>query len=456
MTQTGHNESDGTPLLYRATVFHTPTNAFVMPSADALEAFEDGAVVVAGGRIVALGDFREVSARTHASQVVDLRPGYLLPGLVDTHVHYPQVYSVGRMGLPLLAWLERYILPDEMCFEDPAYAAQGARDFLNALVRNGTTTALVFGVHVPAAQNRLFETAMQFGYRLISGLVTSDRKLLPAMHKTPDQAQHECAQLIERWHGQAGLRYALTPRFAVSASDRLLAALGELLESWPDLYVQTHLNETPDEVTLVKELFPHQPDYLATYETHGLVQERAVFAHDVHPSSRELAALAAAGAAVAHCPSSNTFLGSGLFPFRAHLDHGVRVGLGSDVAAGTSFNLLGEALAAYRVQMLQADGLRFTPAQLLYLATRAGAEALRLQNDIGDLKPGKAADMVLLKPPHGSQLEVTLRHRDGPADALGSLIALANEESVARVYLSGREVYRRPTGSLPVVEASDG
>ncbi len=426
------------PRLLRASLFHTPRSPFV--DAGALHAVSDGGLAVQDGRIFAAGGFGETREAAPAAEVVDLRPGLLLPGFVDAHVHYPQVRVIGGMGRRLLDWLQAHALPEEARLADPDYARAVAREFLAGLLRSGTTTALVFGAHFPAAQSSLFETAAALGVRIVSGLVLSDRALRPELHQPADRAYEASLELIRRWHGHGGLRYAVTPRFAVSTSEALLEAAGALLHAAPDLRFQTHLNETPDEVGEVRARFPWAPDYLAVYERYGLVGPGSVFAHDLHASDGELARLAAAGAAVAHCPSSNAFLGSGLFPLRRHLNHGVRVALGSDVGGGAGFSLLKEGLWAYATQMLRPDGYPLTPAHLLYLATRAGAEALGLEGEIGDFAPGKRADVVLVSPPAGSTLATVLAHAASPEAALGALFTLGGEREVAAVYVDGRPI----------------
>lgn len=424
--------------LWRAPLFHTPESPF--EQAQALVALADGAVVVEGERIVASGDFAAIRPAYPEAQVVDRRDGVLLPGFVDTHVHYPQVHVIGGMGLHLLDWLERRALPEEARLVEPAYARHVARAFLAGLLRNGTTTALVFGAHFPAAQEILFAAGEAVGLRLISGLVLSDRNLRPELEQSPEAAYEASRQLIQRWHGRGRLRYAVTPRFALSASEGMLEVSGALLREHLGLWCQTHLNETRDEVAAMHRLFPWADDYLAVYAAFGLLGPRSVFAHNVHATEGELERLAAARTAVAHCPSSNAFLGSGLFPLRRHLAHGVRVALGSDVGGGTGFSLLKEGLMAYQAQMLLPDGYPLTPAHLLYLATRAGGEALGLSAEIGDFTPGKFADMVWLRPPAGSTLASRLAHSDSPEEALAALFTLAREESVAEVCLGGRVV----------------
>jgi guanine deaminase len=424
--------------IVRACVVHTPRDPFA--EGDALECFEDGAVAFAAGRILAVGDFPEVGGAQPDAEIVDARGAYLLPGLVDTHVHWPQLGIVGTMGLELLEWLKTRTLPEEARLADPDYAAALARDFVRGLAANGTTTALVFGSHFPQAQELFFEEAARAGLRVASGLVVSDRDLLPALRTTPDAAYDAGLELAQRWHGQGRLRYAVTPRFSISCSEAMLESCGALAAELDGALVTTHINENPDEVQAVADWFPSAGDYLETYERHGLVSEETVLAHNVHVTDAELARVAAARASVANCPASNAFLGSGIFPMQRHLDRGVRFGLGTDVGAGTGLSVLKEGLMSYQSQML--SGLRLGPAQLLWLTTRAGALALGMP-EVGDLSPGRAADFVLLRPPAGGTLEAALARCESPEQALGALITLAREESVVETRVAGEQVYTR-------------
>lgn len=436
--------------LFRGRLFHTPRNPFA--EVGALEVLADGAVAVEGGRVAAIGHAAELQRRFPEAALRGDPESYLLPGFIDTHVHYPQGRVIGAMGLTLLDWLRERTLPEEARLADEGYARTVAARFLRSLVQNGTTTALVFGSHFVGAQEALFTEAERVGVRVTSGLVLADRLLLPALHADPETCYRASEALLKRWHGRARLRYALTPRFALSCSEGLLEATGALLEVYPEVWFHTHLNESPDEIRTVAELFPWAGDYLETYERFGLVGERAVFAHNVHVTDAELQRLAAAGSAVAHCPSSNMFIGSGLFPLRRHLAHGVKVALGSDVGGGTGFSLLKEGLMAYQGQMLLQGGVPLGPAHLLYLATRAGALALGL-DDLGDLRPGQQADFVLIKPPPGSTLEEVLEHSPSAEASLGALFTLAREESIREVYVAGEPLLGRVQGGARRGEA---
>ncbi|MBN9620490.1 MAG: guanine deaminase, partial [Actinobacteria bacterium] len=320
--------------IYRAPVADTPDDPF---AGGALRGDADAGLLVTDGLVVDRGPFAEIAARHAGQDVVDLRDGVLLPGLVDTHVHYPQLRVIGGLGLPLLDWLDRWALPEEARFADPDYAQAVALEFVRALADAGTTTALVFGAHFAPALDRLFAAARDVGLRVTSGLVVSDRLLRPELHTTPERAYDEGRGLAERWHGVGRLRYAVTPRFSLSCSDEMLAACAALQADVAGSVLTSHLNENPDEIARVHELFGGS--YLDSYERHGLVSKSSVFAHNVHATDTELALLGAVGAAVAHCPTSNCALGSGEFALDRHVRQGVPVALGSDVGAGTGLSL---------------------------------------------------------------------------------------------------------------------
>lgn len=427
--------------LFRGRIFHSPRNPFA--GEEALECFEDGGLAVEGGRIVAAGDWASLRRRYPGAGEAGREGDILLPGFVDTHVHFPQMRVIGGMGLPLLDWLDRRALPEEARFADPEYARRAARVFLGKLLQNGTTAALVFGSHFYEAQHAFFEEAEKSGLTIASGLVLADRNLRSELHTTPARGYEESARLIKEWHGRGRLRYAVTPRFAVSAGDELLEAAGALLADFPGVLFQTHLNENVDETQAVLQLFPGAQDYLDVYDRHRLVGSGSVFAHNVHVTGRQLARLAEAKATVAHCPSSNAFLGSGLFPMAAHASHGVRFALGSDVGAGTGFSLFKEGLMAYQAQMLLEGGYRLTPVHLLFLATRAGALALGLGDEIGDFREGKRADFFVVRPREESTLRAVLDRAESPVDVLAALFTLACEADIAEVYLAGEKAFDR-------------
>ncbi len=423
--------------LFRATVLDTPDNPF---AGGRLRSEADCALVVDDGVIVARGQYAEVRAAHPGEEVLDLREGMVLPGLVDTHVHFPQVRVIGGLGMPLLDWLEQCALPEEMRLADVEAARGIAKDFVTGLVDAGTTTALVFGSHYAGAVDVMFEAADQWGLRVTTGLVTSDRILPEPLLTTPERAHAESAGLAARWHGKDRLRYAVTPRFSLSASEAILESCGATFREVEGSFFTSHVNENDAEIAEVARLFDGS-SYVDTYVRHGLVNRRSVLAHNVHPTDAELATLGDLGGSVAHCPTSNAALGSGLFPLRRHLDAGVRVALGSDVGAGTGFSMLKEGLQAYFMQrLLGSAGVPLTSAHLLWLCTVAGADALDLAGTVGDLSVGKQFDAIWLLPQAGNPLAVGLGNATSADDALSKVFALGSTADLGGVWVGGDQI----------------
>ncbi len=424
--------------LFVGTFIDTPDDPF---RGGALRVSTDGALLVRDEVIVARGTVARLRAEHPDEVVVDLTGGLVLPGFVDTHVHFPQVRMIGALGMPLLDWLEHCALPEEARLADTAYADEVASEFVSGLTGAGTTTALVFGAHFAPAVDTLFSRAAEVGLRMTSGLVVSDRILRPDLLTVPQTAYDEGLELAKRWHGVGRNRYAVIPRFSLSCSDELLASSAALLDAVEGAWFTSHINENLTEVATVCELFDDCDHYLSSYHRHGLVGSRSVYAHNVHATADELELMAEQGAGVAHCPTSNSALGSGLFPLLEHVEHGVRVALGSDVGAGTGFSLLKEGLQAYFMQqLLGARGLGLDAAKLLHLATSAGAGVLGLADVVGDFSVGKQFDAVWLRPEAGTPLDVGIRHAAGPAEALGKAFAMGTTADVARVFIGGAPI----------------
>jgi guanine deaminase len=424
--------------ILRAPVFHTPRNPFL--NAHALVSYADGALAIEDGKVVACGDYGSLIEAHPDAAVRDLRGGYILPGFIDTHVHFPQIRILGGLGFALFDWLEQLTLPEEARLADAVYAGAIAREFVAALASHGTTTALVFGSHFAGATAALLTAAQQSGMRIFSGLVMSDRLLIPELHQTPDAAYRDSQALIEKF---GVLQYAVTPRFAFSASDAMLSVCQTLLRENPGLLFTTHINESRQEIEQVARQFPWASDYLDVYEQFDLIGTRSILAHNVHPRASELQRFAARGASIAHCPSSNAALGSGIFPLRRHLEANVRFALGTDVGGGTGFGMLKEGLQAYLMQRVASEPIALSPAQMLYLATRAGAEALGIAHQTGDFEAGKAADLVYLHPPAGSVLAGVLERLESPERIIAALFTLAGEQSVKEVRVADRAVVDR-------------
>jgi guanine deaminase len=420
--------------LYAGTIVDTPGDPFAGDPADAIA--EAGALLVRDGVIRARGTLAALRAEHPDEPVTRLPGGILVPGFIDTHVHFPQIRAIGGLGMSLLDWLERCALPEESKLADQAYAREVASEFLDGLLASGTTSALVFGSHFASAMDELFAAAERSGLNITSGLVLSDRILRPDLLRSPQEALADSTDLIGRWHGSGRLRYAVAPRFSLSASNQMLDVCAQLLEA--GIWFTSHVNENVAEIATVAGLFPGARHYLDTYRQHGLVTKRSVFAHNVHASDAELAVLAEHGASVAHCPTSNCALGSGLFPLRQHVEHGIGVALGSDVGAGSGLFMPKEALQAYFIQqMLGQGGMNLTSVHLLYLITRAGARALGLDDRVGDFSVGKDFDAVWLRPAAGSTLAVNLKHASDATDALARIFSLATPADVAGLWTRG-------------------
>jgi guanine deaminase len=426
--------------LLRATLFHTPADALSTPGA--LRAHADGGLLIRDGRVIAAGDYDIVRTLDPGAVTTDWRGGFVIPGLVDTHIHFPQVRIIGHLGRSLLDWLGSTALPEEARMSELRYARDTARRFVRLLAAHGTTTALVFGAHYAPATAALFEEAAARGLRMVSGLVLSDRRLRPELHQSPDQAYRDATGLIKQFHGKGRLLYAVTPRFALSTSEAMLEMCQTLHREHDGLRVQSHVNENLDEIAEVRRLFPWAADYMSVYERYGLDGAGAVMAHDVWPTDGELERLAGRKTSVAHCPCSNAALGSGIFPFRRHLAAGVHCSLGTDVGGGTGFGMLKEALQAYLMQRVAPEGLPLDASQLLYLATRAGATALGLDGDIGDFQAGKAADLVYLRPEPGSALAAAVEASEDLHQTLAALITLGDAGCIRDVRVEGASIYQ--------------
>jgi guanine deaminase len=424
--------------LFRGTFLDTPRSPFAGAE---LRSGEDLGLLVRDGVIVARDAFATLSSAHPDDEVVDLREGLVLPGFVDTHVHFPQVRAIGGLGMPLLDWLEKCALPEEARLADTAYAATVAGEFVSGLARAGTTTALVFGSHFPGAVDALFAEAARVGLRVTSGLVLSDRILREDLLTTSERAFSEGLDLAKRWHGVGRNRYAVTPRFSLSCTAALLESASALVRELDGLWFTSHVNENTEEIDAVRHMFGC--DYTTSYDRAGLLGPRSVLAHNVHPTRPELAKLGFTRTAVAHCPTSNAALGSGSFPMGLHLQYDVPFALGSDVGAGTGFSLFKEGLQAYFVQQLmgrERGGHQLAARHLLHLATSAGAHALGLGSVTGDFSVGKELDALWLRPTTGTTLDIALRHALSPEDALAKAFALAGPADVAATWVGGTRV----------------
>ena len=409
--------------------------------AAAPEHWSDGLLIVADGHVERCGDASALLPDTRGLDVVDCRGKLIVPGFIDAHVHYAQTDVIAAYGEKLLEWLTRYTFPVERRFGDAAHARDVADFFIAELLRNGTTTAAVFATVHPQSVDAFFASAQACGARMIAGKVMMDRNCPPELCDTAEGAYDDSKALIERWHGRDRLSYAVTPRFAPTSTERQLELAGRLLDEHPGLYLQSHVAENRDEVAWVAKLFPWSRSYLDVYDRFGLLRERAIYAHCLHLDDTDRARMGDSGAAMAFCPTSNLFLGSGLFDLDAAREHGVAVAVGTDVGGGTSFSMLRTLDEAYKVAHLLHQ--RLSPFAALYLATLGAARALSLDDRIGNLAPGKEADFVVLDLAATPMLARRMQSTATVEERLFALIMLGDDRSVFETYLMGERRHAR-------------
>ena len=366
----------------------------------------------------------------------------ILPGFIDAHIHYPQTRVIGSYGAQLLDWLQKYTFVEEQKFSDRAHADVVARFFLDEMFRQGTTTAVVYCTVRPESVDAFFAESERRGARMIAGKCMMDRNAPPALTDTPQRGYDESKALIERWRGRGRLDYAITPRFAITSTDAQLQAAGALAREYPDAFVQTHLSENHAEIAFVKQLFPWARDYLDVYDRFGLLGPKSIFGHCIHLEDAEVAALAAKRGVAAFCPTSNLFLGSGLFDMRRLDEAGVRVALATDVGGGTSYSMLQTANEAYKV--LQMNGQSWPAAQAFYQMTLGNARALGLEDRIGAIAPGREADLIVLD----SRATPAMAHRMEAAsgeiaEELFVLMTMGDDRAIRETYVAGMPVKPR-------------
>jgi len=424
--------------VHRARIFTPVADPFANGIDASYRYFDNGYLAVEDGRIAGVGDWSE----RPDGEVIDHGESALLtPGFVDTHLHAPQLEMIGSYGGHLLEWLNRYTFPTERKFEDPVHARRVAQAFYDELLRHGTLCALVFSTIHYEATDIFFEEAERRGFRGIIGKTMMDRHAPEyLLDRSARESYDESRALLLKWHGRGLLRYAITPRFAPTSTPELLEAAGQLKDEFPDAWVHTHISENQNEVRWVQELFP-EAEYADVYDRYGLLDERSVLAHGVWLTAEELDLLARRGARIAHCPNSNLFLGSGLFPLHRVLGAGVIVGLGSDIGAGTTPSMFNAMADAYKVQQVQNVSL--SPYHLWYLATLGGARALTLDAETGSLEAGKSADFLVIDLNATPLLSLRTGRAHSLEDLLAGLIFMGDDRAVKRSVIAGSIVSER-------------
>ncbi|MEL7026154.1 MAG: guanine deaminase [Pseudomonadota bacterium] len=399
-----------------------------------------GGVLLEGGRIASVGDGAALRAAHPDAEVADFGAGLILPGFVDAHVHYPQTGIIASWGKRLIDWLNTYTFPEETRFVDKAVADQAAARFLDLALANGTTSVASFCTIHPGSVDALFEAAAERGMAVVAGKTCMDRNAPKGLRDTVETAYDDSKSLIEKWHGVGRATYAITPRFSPTSTPAQLAALGTLWDEHPTCLMQTHLSEQTDEVAWVAELYPGARDYLDTYEAAGLLKPGALFGHAIHLTEREKARVQDVGAALIHCPTSNMFIGSGLFDLGLAASH--KVGLATDIGGGSSFSMLRTMAAAYEIGQLR--GRAAHPAELLWLATEGSAQSLGMGGEIGRLAAGAAADIVVLDLASTPAIAERTERSGDIWEAVFPTIMMGDDRAVEAVYVAAHRVAVAP------------
>jgi len=409
---------------------------FGVPHAEACTLRRQGGVLVDAGRIAAVGEADALLRAHPQAEVVSYGDDLICAGFVDAHVHYPQTAMIASWGLRLIDWLNTYTFPEEARFADPAYATDIAGRYLDLTAAHGTTTMASFCTIHPGSVEAFFTEAQNRGQCVVAGKTCMDRNAPDFLRDTAQSAYDDSKALLERWHGTDRLHYAITPRFSPTSTPEQLAAMGALWAEHPDCLMQTHLSEQTDEIAWVRSLYPEARDYLDTYEAHGLLGGRGLYGHAIHLEEREIDRLHEVGAALIHCPTSNTFIGSGLFRTAALKARGLSVGLATDTGGGSSFSMLRTMAAAYEIGQLVGTPLH--AAQLIWLATQGSARALHLDDEIGNLAPGMAADLVVLDLASTPAIAQRQAEAEDLWEALFPTIMMGDDRAVRATWINGR------------------
>lgn len=402
---------------------------------------EDGLLIIEHGHIVTMGEAQALLDQYKHAELIDYSGHLIIPGLIDTHIHFPQVEVIASYGEQLLDWLNNYTFPAERQFEDKNYAADMAEFFLTELLRNGTTTALVFGTVHKQSVEAFFEASHKRNTRMICGKVMMDRNAPEFLCDTPESSYDDSKALIDKWHNHGRQLYAVTPRFAITSTPEQLEKAGQLIEQYPDVYMQTHISENKDEVAFVQRLFPDSKDYLDVYDQYGLLGKRSVFAHGIHLTPREHQRFRETGSSVSFCPTSNLFLGSGLLDIDTLEKEHVTYSIATDVGGGTSFSMLQTLNEAYKVSQL--NGSPLCPLKSLYLATLGNAKSLQLEDKIGALKAGNEADFVVLDFNCTPLMKLKQSKSNTLSEKLFSMIILGDDRAVKATYVAGELAHAR-------------
>ncbi|MBE0638326.1 MAG: guanine deaminase [Bacteroidales bacterium] len=412
---------------------------------------EDGLLVTKDGKVLASGNYPEVIKEFPLPmEITDFGETFIFPGFIDAHVHSVQTGAIASYGNQLLEWLETYIFPRERHFSDSEYAFRHTRFFIDQLLKNGTTTAVIYPAVFDASVEAVFKIAAQLNMRIITGKTWMDRNAPDYLLEKPEISYESSKRQIIKWHGCGRLSYAITPRYAITSSPESLKIASSLLKEYEGLYVQTHISENKQEVELVNHNYNNHKGYLDVYDSFGLLTSRTLLGHGIYLNSNELKRISHAGASIVHCPSSNLFLGSGLFDYHKTLEYGIKMAVGSDVGGGTSFSMLNNLHDAYKISALKnhlncvkASSTAFAAMSALeafYFITLGGAKALKLEDKIGNFDPGKEADFIVIDPSLNELLNYRLQEVNSIEELLFALMMLGDEKMIKATYLMGEKV----------------
>jgi guanine deaminase len=427
---------------YRGAILHFLDYPKHTHDKEAYQYFPDGLLIVAKNKIQAVGNFKDLhSTLPNTTEIIDYKNHLIMPGFIDTHTHYAQTEIIASFGQQLLEWLNTYVFPTEAKHNDPQYATKIADYFLEELLRNGTTTAAVFStVHINSADT-LFACADKLNMRIITGKTMMDRNAPEYLLDTPASSYADSKALIEKWHGKNRLQYALTPRFAPTSSEAQLEMVAKLKKEFPDTYIQTHISENKNEVKWVQELFPWSKNYTDVYDHYGLLGDKTILGHAVHISDQEFQRLTTTRSVISWCPTSNFFLGSGLFNLKKAREFNTRIGIGTDVGGGSSFSMLRTVNEAYKTAAVQ--GTILSPLESFYYLTLGNARALSLEKFIGNFESGKEADFIILDLHNTPLLDYKMQHAKTLEDKLFNLAILSDDRAVQATYINGTLRYKK-------------
>jgi guanine deaminase len=426
------------PLLLTGQVMQTHASPFDLPPEEAITVERRGAVLVQDGHVVEVGLADDLMVKHPQAPRRDFGDKLIASGFIDAHVHYPQTAIIASWGKRLIDWLNSYTFPEEMRFADPDYAEEISGRYMDLALAHGTTTMCSYCTIHPQSVDAFFGAAQARGLRAYGGKTCMDRNAPEGLQDTAQSAYDDSRAMLGKWHGQDRLSYVITPRFSPTSTPDQLSALGALWAEHPDCLMQTHLSEQTDEISWVKSLFPEARDYLDTYEAHGLLGAGGLYGHAIHLEPRERDRLLEVGGALVHCPTSNTFIGSGLFDMAGLMAEGQIVGLATDTGGGSSFSMLRTMAAAYEIGQLR--GVPLHPAQLMWLATAGSAKALRADHQIGRIAPGMEADFVVLDLASTPAIAQRAAMANQIWEAVFPTIMMGDDRAISAVFAAGQEV----------------